>query len=300
MIDKEYKRKYLIIYSLLFIVYLLFGYGVTITNDSVSNIDQIVSLDLSSRSSHFTFHFLGIVFYLLFSKLLVLSVITAVEIMLAFVSSLGSISLFHIVLKKYGNYQQSLIAVLIYAFSSGIFRFSCQAEYLILVPSLGLISLAMYSSSKSLTAGFIFGLGILTSPFIFLLSPVYFLFSKFKDVTKRNNILFLVGMIIIYFGVNVFTYKQTLSGNWSYGQIFFGYIDLIKEINLVRQFAILIYGYFRSFNFLLLLLPFALYYSFKVERRLFWIFIISFFLHLPIAIPEARYGGYQMTMYPLI
>ena len=288
------------IFGVLFVIYLLFGYRVTITNDSVTNINQIVALDVLNRSSHFTFHFFGIVSYLLLSKMIGLSAIISVEVMLAFFSAVGSISLFHVLFKKIGNYQQSLIAVLIYAFTSSVFRFSCQSEYLVLVPSLGLISLAFFSSSKFFISGIVFGFGLLTSPFIILYAPIFFLFTKMRDCFYRNHILLILGIILIYFGVNIFTYEQTLSGNWSYGQIFYGYLELVKEINLLRQLSIFIYGYLRSFNVLLFFIPSALLYSYQNNRKLFWIFLITLIFHLPAAIPEARYGGYQMTFYPLI
>ncbi len=51
---------------------------------------------------------------------------------------------------------------------------------------------------------------------------------------------------------------------------------------------------------MILLIPFTLYYLSKHNRELFYITIITILIHLPVAIPEARYGGYQMTAYPII
>ena len=159
------KAPYLI-FLVLTLTYILFGYGVTITNDSVTNVDQIVSLDLWSRSSHFSFHLFGIIFYLFFSKLLGLSAVASIEIMLAVFSAAAAVALYQIVLKKFNNVNQAIITVIIYSLASGIFRFSCQVEYLILVPSLGIISLYFYSKGQNFIAGIIYGFGLLTSVFL--------------------------------------------------------------------------------------------------------------------------------------
>src|SRR5574338_1408918 len=97
------KKISIYIFILLAVLYILFGYGVTISNDSVTNIDQIVSLDLWHRSSHFGFHLFGIIFYLIFSKIIGLSAVTSVELMLAIVSAASGAALYQIVLKKYNN-----------------------------------------------------------------------------------------------------------------------------------------------------------------------------------------------------
>jgi hypothetical protein len=44
----------------------------------------------------------------------------------------------------------------------------------------------------------------------------------------------------------------------------------------------------------------VIYILFKSNRELFYILLITLFIHLPVALPEARYGGYQMTAYPII
>ncbi len=294
------KNTGLVIFLLISIIYILFGYGVTISNDSVENVYQITNLDLLSRSSHFSFHLFGIIFYLLFSELIGFSAVTSVEIMLAFFSAAAAFSLYEITIKKYNNVQQAVITVLIYSFASGVFRFSAQAEYLILVPSFGLISLYLYSAGKNLFAGIMFGFGLLTSPFIVLFAPMYLLFSSFKNVFQRKNIIFAAGTIAVYFAVNLFTYKETISGEWSYGGVFSFYKDAISDLNFLRIAAIYIYGYLRSFNIMLLFLPFTLYYLYKYNKELLLVFILTILIHLPVAIPEARYGGYQMTAYPII
>jgi len=137
----------LIIFFVLVSLYLLFGYGVTVSNDSVTNIDQITALDLWSRSSHFSFHLFGITFYLIFSKLIGLSAVTSIELMLAVFSAAGSAALYMVALKKFNDAKLAIISVIIYSLTSGIFRFSCQIEYLVLVPSLCLISLFLFSRS---------------------------------------------------------------------------------------------------------------------------------------------------------
>ena len=290
----------LLIFITLTILYILFGYGVTISNDSVTNVDQITDLDLWSRSSHFSFHLFGIIFYLIFSKLIGLSAVTSIEVMLAVFGSLGAVSLYLITLKKYNNANHAIITVVIYSIASGIFRFACQVEYLILVPSLGLISLFFYSKGQNLIAGIMFGFGILTSPFLVLITPMFLLFTSFKELFKKHNIIFAVSTVAIYLIVNLFTYEETVSGHWSYGGIFTIIKETISEINMIRQGSIFVYGYLRSFNIIIFILPFVLYALYKSNRELFYIFIITILIHLPVTITEARYGGYQMTAYPLI
>ena len=107
-------------------------------------------------------------------------------------------------------------------------------------------------------------------------------------------------MIAVFLAINIFTYRETVSGNWSYGGELSSYKEIFGEINFLRPVAILIYGYLRSFNIIVFVLPFILYYLFKSNKELFYIFIITILIHLPVAIPEARYGGYQMTAYPII
>ena len=278
----------------------MFGYGVTISNDSVTNIDQIVSLDLWSRSSHFSFHLFGIISYLIFSKLFGLSAVTSIEIILAIFSAAAAVSLYKITLKKYKNVNQAIITVIIYSLASGTFRFSCQAEYLILVPSLGLVSLYFYSKGQNLIAGFLFGLCLLSSPFAVLFTPMFFLFTSPKELFRKHNLIFAVSIIAVYFAVNIFTYRETISGHWSYGEEVDYYKEVLSELNFLRPAAIYFYGFIRSFNIILILLPFILYYLYKSNIELFYVFIIIIIIHLPVAIPEARYGGYQMTVYPVI
>lgn len=281
-------------------LYLLFGYGVTVSNDSVTNMDQITDLDLWSRSSHFSFHLLGIIFYLFFSKVIGLSAIASVDIMLALTGAAGALSLYLITIRKFNNSNLALIAVIIYALSSGIFRFSAQVEYLILVPSLGLISLYLYSSGRFLIAGIIFGLALLASPFAILIIPLFFFFTSFKDIFRKNNLVFGFSLVAVYLSVIIFTYQETVSGHWSYGSQVDLYKEIFGEINFLRPLSIYVYGYLRSFNVIIFILPFTLYVIFKLNRELFYILIITLIIHLPAAIPEARYGGYQITAYPVL
>ena len=290
----------LLIFVLLTIVYILFGYGVTISNDSVTNVDQIVNLDIWSRSSHFSFHLFGIIFYLFFSKLLGLSAVTSVEIMLTLFSAAAAVALYQITLKKYNNVNHAIITVIIYSFASGILSFSCQTEYLILVPSLGIISLYFYSKGQNLIAGIVFGFGLLTSVLLVLFIPTFLLFTSYKKIFKKQNIIFALSMIGVFMAVNLFTYRETVSGNWSYGAEVIYYKEVIKEINFLRPAAIYLYGYLRSFNAIIIILPFILFYLYNSNKELFYVFVITILIHLPVAIPEARYGGYQMTAYPII
>jgi len=294
------KRIPLIIFLTLASLYILFGYGVTITNDSVTNIEQIVSLNIWSRSSHFSFHLIGVLFYLFFSKFLGLSAVTSIEIMLAVISAGASVALYKIVLNKFNNVNQAIITVIIYSIASGIFRFSSQVEYIVLVPSLGIISLYFYSKGQFITAGIIFSFGLLTSVLIILFTPMFLLFTTFKELIKRHNIIFVFFSIIIFLLVNLFTYQETVSGTWSYGGEVDYYKQIISKINYLRPTAIFIYGYLRSFNIVLIFLPFILIYLFRHNKELFYLLIITVLIHIPLTIPEARYGGYQMTAYPIL
>ncbi len=289
-----------LIFIVLILTYILFGYGVTISNDSVTNVDQITALDLWSRSSHFSFHLFGIIFYLLFSKLIGLSAVTSIELMLAVFSAGSAVALYQVTLKKYHNLNQAVITVIIYSLASGVFRFSCQVEYLILVPSFGILSLYFYSKGQNIIAGILFGFGVLTSPFAILFSPLFFLYASPKELFRKHNIIFAVSIFAIYFSVNTFTFQETTTGQWSYGDIFNSIKVTIGDINFLRQFSIYIYGYLRSFNIIIFILPFVLYKLFRSDRELFYIFIIIILIHLPVIITEARYGGYQMTAYPVI
>lgn len=293
-------NKPVIIFIILTILYTLSGYGVTISNDSVTNLDQITDLDLWSRSSHFSFHLFGIIFYLVFSNLIGLSAVTSIELMLAVFGAAGSVSLYLISIKKYNNINQAIFTVIIYSLASGIFRFAAQVEYLILVPSLGLISLYFYTRGQNLITGIIFGFGLLTSPFVVLITPMFLLFTSIKELFRKRNIIFAISTIAIYFIVNLFTYQETVSGHWSYGGILDLYKELYSQINVPRTAAIYIYGYLRSFNIILFVLPFILYYVYINYRELFYLLILTIVIHLPAAIPEARYGGYQMTAYPVL
>ena len=294
------KRNSIFIFLILTTFYSLFGYGVMITNDSVTNLDQIVSLDIWSRSSHFSFHLFGVIFYLFFSKLIGLSVVTSIEIMLAVFSAAAAVALYQIVLKKFDNVNQAIITVIIYSIASGVSRFSSQVEYIVLVPSLGIISLFFYAKGKYFIAGIVFGLGLLTSVFIVLFAPMFLLFTSFKELFKKQNIIFALVAISIFLFVNLFTYRETVSGTWSYGGELIRYKQIIGEINFLRPAAILLYGYLRSFNLIIFFLPFILYYLFRFNKELFYLLILIIFIHLPVAIPEARYGGYQMTAYPIL
>ena len=106
--------------------------------------------------------------------------------------------------------------------------------------------------------------------------------------------------IAIYFLINIFTFRETTTGNWSYGGEIIYYKEILGDINFIRIAAIYVYGYLRSFNILIFILPFVLYYLYKHNKELFYIFIVIVLIHIPVAIPEARYGGYQMTVYPII
>jgi len=299
-INKLLNHKPLILYCCIGVLYLFSGYRVTITNDSVTNLEQIVALDLMSRSSHFTFHLLGIVFYGIFTLLLGLPAIISVEVMLASMSVLGSISLYSISKTYFNNQRVALLAVIIYSFSSGIFRFSLQAEYLILVPSLALISLALYGHKQYLASGMFWALAIMTSPFLLLFLPGFFLWFNIRQLFRKQNITFLVGFFLLYIIISYFTFSETMKGEWSYKVVYDYYYVMLSKLNYLRIIAIWIYGYLRSFLVVIPFIVLGLYYCYQNDRKLFSVSIIIIILHLPVAIPEARYGGYQLAVYPFI
>jgi|GEM_PF-3478418 len=294
------KYKVITFFILIFITYNLFGFGVAITNDSCTNSLQIKELDIFSRSSHFSFHLLGVIFYSILNYLFGTSSINSIEFLLACISTLGSFGLFNIIKQRSDDQKTAFIAVILYAFSSGIFRFSCRAEYLVFIPSLALISLALYNSKKYILSGFVYSLGFLSSPFIILFSPTFLLFNSNKTLFKKKNLIFIVGFVLTYLVAAYFTFESTISGSWSYSQVLYYYIDIIKNLDFLRIFAVWVYGYLRSFHILIFIAIPAIIYVYKYDKRLFWLFLFLLVFHLPAAIPEARYGAYQMTVYPLL
>jgi hypothetical protein len=288
------------VFACIYIIYLLLGFGVTISNDAASNLEQISALNILSRSSHFTFHLFGAGFYYLFSHLLGINPITSVEIMLSTVSISGTAALYFIVRKYFSDEKLAILTAVIYAFTTGVFRFSIQTEYLILVPSFALVSLAFYAYDHPFSAGLVFALGLLTSPFILLFSPAFLLFTQKRRALSKSNFIFLIGFIGLYLLVSFFTIRETVSGSWSYRSVFDFYRDTLVRMNFLRIAAIWVYGYLRSFNILLPIIVAGLVIAWKNHRRLFRIIVLIIVLHLPAAIPEARYGGYQLTVYPFL
>ena len=118
--------------------------------------------------------------------------------MLAVFSAAAAVALYQIVLKKFNNVNQAIITVIIYSIASGIFRFSSQVEYIVLVPSLGIISLYFYQKINIMIAGLIFGLGLLTSVLLVLFAPMFLLFTSFKELFKKQNIIFALIAISIF------------------------------------------------------------------------------------------------------
>lgn len=287
-------------FLLIFIIYTLFGFDLAITNDACTNSLQIADYDILSRGSHFSFHFFGVIFYYVLNTLFGTSSVDSIEAMNATFSVLGSIGFFYIIKGRYKDERIAYLAVIIYAFSTGIFRFSCRAEYLVLIPSFSLISLGFYSAKKYFLSGMVFALGLLSSPFILLTAPAYLLFNEKNTIFSKKNIIFTAGFLLLYIGVSFFTFESTVSGQWSYSQVFYAYIEMFSSLKPLRILAIWVYGYLRSFNIILLFFAIGLIQIFKSDRRMFWVIILLIIAHLPAAIPEARYGGYQMPLYPFM
>lgn len=288
------------LFASVFIIYVLSGFGVTVSNDSATNVAQITDMEIWSRSSHFTFNLFGVFFYLIFSRTLGLSSTVSTELMLSIFSLAGSVGLYYFVLNKFEDRRLALITVLLYALSSGIYRFSIQTEYLVLVPSLALISIAFYATKRYLLSGIALALGLLTSPFVLLFSPAFLLYNNWKTLLTKKNYLFLAGFLSFYLIISFFTFNETIHGEWSYDLVFDYYKDTLLKINYIRVASIWAYGYLRSF---IVVVPFVLLglgICYKTERSLFYLVIFLGLIHLPLAIPEARYGAYQFTMYPFV
>lgn len=282
----------------LLFIYLLTGFDVTISNDSLSNIEQIAQMDLLHRSSHFGFHFVTILSHAFFKLLGIGSPIFATQFILSLISVAGSIALYRIILKWRNDKTLALISTLVYALNTNIWRFSIQNEYHVLIPALSLIAMAFWFHKKYFVGSMFFGLAMLTSPFAIFSLPLFFIQNP--KLNAKVIIQAAIGFILVVGCVSIFTYKETLSGEWSYDIVYSYYKNTISITNPVRIVSILIYGYFRAFHLLLIVLLIFLIKYRKSETRIIILLIIGLIIHLPAAIPENRYGAYQMTLYPLI
>ncbi len=292
-------RKYQILLSVgLLLVYLLSGFGVTISNDALTNIEQISKMDLWHRSSHFGFHFLGILSFSLFKLIGINDAITSTQFMLSLVSVAGIIALFRIVLLWRKDLNLALIVSIIYGLSSNIWRFSVQNEYHVLVPAISLVAINLWLHGKQLLGSMFLGLAIPTSPFAIFSLPLV-LIQKNK-LNRRVILKTIAGLVLVVGFVGLFTYKETLQGEWSYDFVLQYYVDTLKITNPIRVLSIWFYGYLRAFHiFIFLIIIFLVKYR-KSEKRLLFICVLGLIFHFPLAIPETRYGAYQMTFYPLI
>ncbi len=280
------------------LIYGLTAYNVTISNDSCTNIEQIVEGDIFKRSSHFGFNFLGVVFYKTGSILSVANPVYSTQFMLALFSALGSIALFLVTLKRSSSHHVAALSAIIYAFSSNIWRFSLQSEYLVLVPSLGLIACSYWTYGRWFLGSMFFALALLTSPFALFIIP--FAYPAITNISRKQIAFGLAGFLLCYGGVSVFTYQETINGEWSYNLVYTYYTKSILSIKPIRVLAIWLYGYFRSFHVLLPFVIAAAWMTFRSNRKWFYIFVLGLAMHLPAAIPEIRYGAYQMTFYPYL
>ncbi|MEZ5173515.1 MAG: hypothetical protein R2850_08405 [Bacteroidia bacterium] len=297
MNNKEIKYQILLVVSLL-LIYLISGFNVTITNDSLTNIEQVAAMDILHRSSHFGFHFLSVLFHAVFKLFGITDPVQSTQFMLSTFSVAGTLALFRIVLNWKNNLNLALVIAIIYGLNSNIWRFSVQCEYHVLVPSLSLIGISLWLNGKQFTGAIFGGLAVLTSPFAILSTPLIFI----REIKFNRNIIIksIAGFVLIIGSVSLFTYKETLQGEWSYNLVYQYYQKTLAITNFKRVFSIYLYGYARSF---LILLPLVLYFVIKYrksEKRLFLILLATLFIHIPVAIPENRYGAYQMTAYPIL
>ncbi len=291
------KYRYLIFFIFLGFLYYILGIDSLDSNDALTNILQIEEGNIFYRTSHFMFNFLGVLFYFVFGKLFNLSATATTEIMLLSFSLLASIMLFLLVDNLYGDKNIALLSSFVYSFSSGIWRLSIQPEYLVLVPSFSIISLYLFIKDKNFFSGIIYGFGLLTSPFILSFFPAFFIRPEPSKKLIKKIIVLFIGAILSYGIVNIFTFDETVSGEWSYGYVLSYYF---KELKIFRSVLIFIYGYLRSFNILLIVLILSIILFYNQYRRLIWVTILLFIFHIPWIFNEARLGAYQFPIYPFI
>ena len=110
----------------------------------------------------------------------------------------------------------------------------------------------------------------------------------------------LLGFSMIYGFVSYFTFEETLTGEWSYNLVYTYYAKAIESMMPTRIFSIWAYGYMRSFHVLMPFFLMAMWKTWRQNRMLFLVTSLGVIIHLPAAIPEIRYGAYQMTFYPFI
>lgn len=280
------------------LIYALTAFNVTVTNDSCTNIEQIVAGDILKRSSHFGFNFLGVIFYKALHVFGLKNPIYSTQFMLALFSALGSVALFGVTLKRSSSHHTAVLAALVYAFSSNVWRFSLQSEYLILVPSLGLIACALWMYNRWFLGSMFFALALLTSPFALFIIP--FAYPAITNISRKQIAFGFAGFLLCYGGVSLFTYQETIYGEWSYNLVYSYYEKSILSIKPMRVLAIWLYGYLRSFHVLLPFVITAVWMAFRSDSKWFYLFALGLAMHLPAAIPEIRYGAYQMTLYPYL
>ena len=298
MMENKIRKYQMLLAAGLLLVYLLSGFGVTISNDALTNIEQITKMDLWHRSSHFGFHFLGILSFALFKLIGINDAIASTQFMLSLVSVAGVVALFRIVLLWRKDLNLALIVALIYGLSSNVWRFSVQNEYHVLVPAISLVAIALWLHGKQLLGSMFLGLAILTSPFAIFSLPLVLI--QENKLNWRAIFKTIAGLVLVVGAVGIFTYKETLQGEWSYDFVFQYYVNTLKITNPIRVLSIWFYGYLRAFHvFILLLIIFLIKYR-KSEKRLLLICLLGLIIHLPLALPETRYGAYQMTFYPLL
>lgn len=282
----------------LMVIYAVSAFNVTISNDAVTNIEQISMGDVLHRSSHFGFIFLGVVFHKLFVAAGVSSAIISTQFMLSLFSVLGAVAFFFLAKKRLGHSQAALIAVLLYALCSNIWRFSIQCEYHVLIPAFGLLAIALWEYGFWFAGGLAFAMGFVTSPFVIFMLP--FAIPSFFTQNLRSKLMSFAGFAFLYAVVAFFTIKETLYGEWSYKLVYDYHTKSLASMKPLRVFSIMAYGYLRSFHVMLPFIALGLFYTFKTNRRLFYLFVAGLICHLPAAIPESRYGAYQMTLYPFL
>lgn len=160
-----------------------------------------------------------------------------------------------------------------------------------------LISFAFYINRRLIYADISLALGLMVSPFIVLGTPFFLLNYNHDKELYKPALIMCISCIIVYLGVNIKAYQETISGVWS---LCSSLKNFIRAANIPRGLFMIVYGLTRSFHIMLLVLIMGLMTIFKNNKRLFWISALVFLLHVPTSFTEYRQGAYFFGFYPFL
>lgn len=291
------RNKVALFFVALLMCYIGTRFGALPSGDATENIRQIEKYDIFSRGSHFTFHLLGVAFYSILHFLFKTSAITATEIMLLVVSFLGVFAFYASIVTVWKDKQLALFAAMVYALNSGIWRFSVQSEYVVLVPALMLLSLYAHIRNHPLGAGALCAAALMTSPFSILMAPLYLVTFKSNRLWFKRAGFMVATCILVYLVGSGVVAQDVVEGTWSLSGSLKRFIMLIDP---ERGLVVLVYGFIRSFH---IFLPLMIWGGYIVYKRDKWLFVVSLaviVMHIPTTLAEARQGAYMFGVYPLV